>query len=52
MKKDAKIVIKSLLFIVINCHIYVNHIKQFRIFYFRKEYTLLIFWVNIMFPSN
>ena len=29
MKKDAKIVIKSLLFIIINCHIYVNILGNF-----------------------
>ena len=33
---DTKNIIKYLLFIIIDYHIYVNHIKSFRSFYLRK----------------
>ena len=36
MMEDTKTIIISLLFKIINCHIYVNHIMQFLSFYLRK----------------
>ena len=43
MIKNTLIFIKYLLFIVINCHIYFSHIKQFCNFYLRKYRRTLIF---------
>ena len=36
MIEDTLIFIKSLLFKIINCHIYFSHIRQFRNFYLKK----------------
>ena len=36
-KYYTKIVIKYVLFIIINCYIYANHIREFHRFYLRKE---------------
>ena len=45
MSKDAKIVFKSLFFIIIN-DIYMLIILGSSVDFIRKEYTLLIFLVN------
>ena len=37
MRDDTKVVIKYALFIIINCHIYVNHIRLFCSFYLKKK---------------
>ena len=42
MIENTLIFIKSLLFKIINFHIYFSHIRQFRNFYLRKEGKTLI----------
>ena len=58
MIEIIQIVRQFLLFKIINCDIYLNHIRLFRRFYLRKEFNLINEWsimdilYNITFPSN
>ena len=46
MRDDTKVVIKYALFIIINCHIYVNHIMLFRSFYLKKKNDKILLYTT------